>query len=337
MSIELVHATRGNLVESIYRGDIAVVNAEGDLLYKAGDPIEKMTFIRSSAKPIQAIPVLESGAVDHYGIEESEFAIFCASHSGEVEHTQTVQSILSKIGLDASYLQCGFHPPVFRKAADELVRKGITPSEIHSNCSGKHSGMLALANYKKWSLDNYTELDHPVQQAMLSSMAKCAHIDESEIEIGIDGCGVPVHGLTVYQMARAWANFATPLYLPDSMAQAAIRIAKAMFKHPSKVAGSERFCTALLSSGKGAWVNKSGAQGVYCVGLIDKNIGIALKIEDGNGIAASAAMVEVLDQLGFLNEKQQKELNSFHNPKLKNHRKDIIGELKPVFNLEKVM
>jgi L-asparaginase II len=336
MSIELVHATRGNLVESIYRGDIAVVNAEGDLLYKAGDP-DKLTFIRSSAKPIQALPVLESGAVDHFGIEESEYAIFCASHNGELEHTQTVQSILTKIGLDESYLQCGFHPPVYRPAADELVRKGIKPFEIHSNCSGKHSGMLTLTKHKGWPLENYTDLEHPVQQSMLSAMAKCAHIDESEIEIGIDGCGVPVHGLTVFQMARAWANFTNPVHLEKSMANAAKRVAKAMFKYPSKVAGTDRFCTALLEAGKGAWVNKSGAQGVYCFGLIDKNIGIALKIEDGNGKAASSAMVEVLDQLGLLNDKQKVDLDKFQNPKLKNHRKDIIGELKPVFNLEKVL
>lgn len=337
MSIELVHATRGHLVESIYRGDIAVVNAEGDILYQAGSPKEKITYIRSSAKPIQALPVIASGAVDHFGITEDEYAIFCASHNGETFHTKTVKSILEKIGLDESYLQCGVHPPIHRKSADELVRRNITPSEVHNNCSGKHSGMLTLAKYKDWQLDNYTELESPVQQIMLEAMAQCAGLDKSEIEIGVDGCGVPVHGLSVYHMAKAWANLTTPMYLSKEYAVAAKRIAKAMYKNPEKVAGTGRFCTALLESGQGKWINKSGAQGVYCFGLLDQNIGVALKIEDGNGRAASAAMVEVLEQLGILNDKNKEDLAKFHNPKITNNRKDEIGELKSVFNLKKIL
>jgi len=337
MSIELVHATRGNLVESIYRGDIAVVNAEGDILYKAGAPEEKVTFIRSSAKPIQALPVIASGAVDHFGITEDEYAIFCASHSGELIHTETVRSILEKAGLDESYLQCGSHPPIYREAADKLVKQGITPSEVHNNCSGKHSGMLTLAKYEGWDLDTYTELDHPVQQAMLEAMAECAGIEKSDIEIGIDGCGVPVHGLSVYHMAKAWANLSTPIYLDKDYAVAAKRISKAMYKNPKKIAGSKRFCTALIESGQGKWINKSGAQGVYCFGLLDQNIGIALKMEDGNSKAASSAMVEVLNQLGILNEKHKKDLSKFHNPKITNHKKEEIGELKPVFTLKKIL
>jgi len=337
MSIELVHATRGNLVESIYRGDIAVVNAEGDILYQAGSPKEKVTFIRSAAKPIQALPVLTSGAVDHYGITEDEYAIFCASHNGELTHTETVRSILEKAGLDESYLQCGTHPPLYRKAADELVRRGIEPSEVHNNCSGKHSGMLTLTNYRKWPLDSYTELDHPLQQTILDAIEALSGVKKEDIEIGVDGCGVPVHGMSVYHMAKAWANLTTPLYLNKDYAVAAKRIAKAMYKNPIKIAGTNRFCTALIESGQGKWINKSGAQGVYCFGLLDQNLGIALKIEDGNSKAASSAMVEVLNQLGILNDKHKKDLSNFHNPKITNHKGQEIGELKPVFSLEKVL
>jgi len=336
MSIELVHEIRGGLVESIHRGDIAVVNAEGELLYKAGDPVNKVTFIRSSAKPIQALPVVASGAVEAFGIEENEMAIFCASHSGEVEHTDTVRSILKKIGLDESYLQCGSHPPLYRPAADELVRQGITPSEVHCNCSGKHSGMLTLAQRMGWPTDNYTEIENPVQQAMLKAMATCAGMEPEDIIIGIDGCGVPVHGLSVYQMARAWANISTPKYLSQEFQVAAKKIAKAMVNNPSKIAGTGRFCTALIDAGNGVWMNKSGAQGVYCIGLLDQNLAIALKIESGSGKHGYAAAVEVLKQLNLLTPEQEEALKDFHNPKTRNHRKDIVGEIKPIFTLEKM-
>ncbi len=337
MSTELVHVIRGNIVESIHRGDIAVVNAEGDLLYKVGDPQNKITFIRSSAKPIQALPVVGSGAVDRFQISENEMAIFCASHSGEEEHTSTVRSILNKIGLDESYLQCGSHPPLYRPAADKLVEKGITPSEVHCNCSGKHSGMLTLAQHMGWPTNNYTELNNPVQQAMLQAMADCAGLQKEDIVIGVDGCGVPVHGLSVYHMAKAWANLTTPKYLRSDYQTAAKRIARAMINNPSKVAGTGRFCSALLAAGNGMWINKSGAQGVYCCGLLDKNIAIALKIEDGNGTAASSVTVEVLRQLNLLTDEQLDMLQKFHNPLTRNHRKDIVGELKSIFTLEKML
>ncbi len=333
MSIELVHALRGDLVESIYRGDIAVVNAEGKLLYSAGDPVQKISFIRSAAKPIQALPVVASGAMERFNISDQEIAVFCASHSGEEEHTTAVRSVLQKIGLDESYLQCGSHPPIYRKAADELVLKGITPSEVHCNCSGKHSGMLTLAQQQGWSTTDYIALDHPVQQAMLQAMATCAGIKAEEIAIGTDGCGVPVHGLSVFRMALAWANLTTPKYLPADLAQAATRIAQAMISHPSKVAGTNRFCSALLTAGKGAWINKSGAQGIYCCGLLDQNLAIAIKIESGTGSAGYSAMVEVLRQLDLLSSQQLEELKRFHKPVMRNHRGDVVGELKPVFTL----
>ena len=336
MSIELIHAIRGNLVETIYRGDIAVVNTNGELLYKAGDPVNKISYIRSSAKPIQALPVVASGAAEKYGLTEEEIAIFCASHSGEEEHTKTVRSILSKIGLDESYLQCGSHPPIYRPAADELVKQGITPSEVHCNCSGKHSGMLTLAKQKGYDLKNYTAIESQVQKDMLHAMATCANVKPEDIILGVDGCGVPVHGLSVYHMALAWANMTTPNNLPSDMANAASKIAKAMIAYPSKVAGTGRYCNALLEAGNGMWINKSGAQGIYCCGLLNKDMAIALKIESGVGAAGYSAMTEVLHQLGLLDNNQLNALKKFHNPLTKNHRKDIVGELKPIIKLEKV-
>lgn len=333
MAQELIHATRGPLVESIYRGDVAVVDSNGRLLYRVGSPREKVAFIRSSSKPIQAIPVVESGAVDHFGIAEEELAVFCASHNAEKEHVEAVLSVLKKIGLDASALQCGVHAPINPKAAKELVLAGEEPYEVHCNCSGKHSGMLTLARYHGWPVENYTEPDHPVQQAMLHTMADFAGLAPEDIVVGIDGCGVPVFGLSVYHMAYAWARLVDPHNMPAARQQACRRIAQAMLNHPSKVAGTGRFCSVFMSSTNRKFIGKSGAQGVYCAGILEEGIGIAVKMEDGNGRAASAVVVEVLRQLGKLTEAELQSLESFHTPVIKNHRSDIVGQSLPVFKL----
>ncbi len=331
MSRELVHATRGSLSESIFRGTVAVVNNQGEILFEVGNPKEKVTFIRSAAKPIQALPVVASGAVDHFGIDESEFAIFCASHQGEEIHTKTVLSILQKIGLSESSLLCGTHPPNNRAAADELVRRGIKPSAVHNNCSGKHSGMLTLAQYQGHSLEDYYAINHPVQQQMLQAMADVIGVKKDKIILANDGCGVPVYGLSVYDMARAWAAFSNPEYLPPQYQEAAKRIAHAMYSYPMLISGTGGFCTALLEAGKGQWVNKGGAQAVYCIGIRDKNIGIALKIESGHSQAAAVTAIEVMKRMNLLTAEQEAALEKFHKPKILNAKEEIVGEMIPVF------
>lgn len=333
MSQALVHITRDALVECIHRGDLAIVDSDANLVYAVGSPKSKIAFIRSSSKPIQAIPIIESGAADHYNLTEEELAIFCASHNGEEQHLNTVRSVLSKIGLDESALQCGTHWSSHRPTAEAMVRQGLTPSEINCNCSGKHSGMLTLARFMGWDVSNYTEITHPVQQTMLRSMALFAGLDAKDILIGTDGCGVPVFGLSVYHMARAFAKLANPAGLPLSVIDATDRITRAMMNHPFLVAGSNRLCTTLMSVGKGNVFGKSGADGVYCVGLPQHGLGLAVKIEDGNGRANGPVMIEALRQLGTLDPEQLLALAHMHNPKNYNHRKDLVGETKAVFTL----
>lgn len=333
MSEKLVEIVRGDLVESIHRGDLAVVDYTGRLLYSVGDPQGKITFIRSASKPIQAIPIITSGAADHFGFTEQELAVFCASHAAEQIHVETVLGILEKIGLTASALQCGRHLPFNKEAADKLVRSGQEPSEVHCNCSGKHSGMLALAQHMGWDVASYLSIEHPVQQAMLQSMATFAGMEAKDIAIGVDGCGVPVFGLPVYNMALAWARLANPEGLDSANAQAAQRITRAMTAHPLLVAGTGRLCTGLMTHLNGRLVAKSGAEGVYCVGILGQGIGIAVKIEDGNGRATGPAIIDALRQIGFLTPADLENLKEFHNPIIYNHRRDVVGETRAAFTL----
>lgn len=334
MSERLVELTRGRIVESIHRGDLAVVDSSGKLLYSVGSPREKVAFIRSSSKPVQAVPVVESGAIDRFQLTEKELAVFCASHNAEEIHVETVLGILQKIGLSESALQCGRHLPLDKNASAALLQAGKEPTEVHCNCSGKHSGMLTFAQQMGWDVSNYTDLEHPVQQAMLRSMSVFAGMRPEEIEIGVDGCGVPVFGLPVYNMALAWARLADPSGLPTSTQQAVTRIRSAMTAWPQLVAGTGRLCTALMTQLNGRVIAKSGAEGVYCSAILGKGIGIAVKIEDGNGRANGPVVVETLRQLGVLTEEDLQQLQSFHQPTLYNHRHDVIGRSLPAFTLQ---
>lgn len=330
----LVHVTRGNIVESLHRGDLAIVDFEGKLRFSVGSPREKITFIRSSSKPIQALPILESGAADHFGLCEDELAIFCASHSGEPGHIDTVRSILQKIGLTEDSLQCGTHWSSHKPTAEAMLLAGQTPQSIHCNCSGKHSGMLTLAQYHGWDVSNYTELSHPVQQSMLQSMALFAGISPEKISVGIDGCGVPVFGLSVYHMALSFAKLANPELLPSRTQRAVKRITTAMMNHPFNVAGTGRLCTVLMTVGRGKVFAKSGAEAVYCVGIPELGLGLAVKIEDGGSRAVAPTVIEALKQIGALSSEQLQALKTLHEPTNYNHRKEIIGETKAVFTLE---
>ncbi len=333
MSVELVQVKRGPLVESIHTGDIAVVDAKGNLVAFAGDPKSNVTYWRSSAKPFQAVPVVESGALEHFGIEESELAIFCASHSGEESHVGTVRSILSKIGLDESYLQCGSHAPFYAPAAAKLQEQGLKPGTVHCNCSGKHSGMLTLTQQMGVDPSNYTEIGHPVQQAMLASVSDFTDVPAEQIAIGVDGCGVPVFGLPVYNMALAWARLADPSGLPQKRRETILRIRQAMMNHPHMVAGTGRTCTNLMQAAPGKIVAKSGAEAVYGFAILSKGWGFTVKIADGGGRAVGPAVVETLRQLNVLTQSELDEIQPMGCVVTKNHRGDVVGTVEASFKL----
>ncbi len=330
----LVKVLRGELVESLHRGHIAVVNANGELLYSSGNP-QEVVYARSSMKPLQAIPLVETGAAEHFNFDDADLSLTCASHNGENQHTVRIQSILNRTGLSISDLQCGTHNPRWEETFIELIKndKPITP--IYNNCSGKHSGMLATAKHMNESTSDYYKLDHPVQKRILKVISELTEVPEDEIEIGIDGCGVPVHGLPLVNLALSFAKLADPRSLPVSRQESINKVTSAMMAAPEMVGGTERFCSDFMRVLDGRMFGKAGAEAVYAIGDKETGIGIAIKIEDGNGRATSPVAVEVLTQLGLLTDLQKEQLSSYHYPQLKNARKETIGELRPDFILTK--
>lgn len=330
----LVEVTRGPLVENHHRGHVAIVDWRGKLLYSAGDPYY-MTYWRSSAKPVQALPVIESGAADRYGITPKDLALFCASHNGETMHTDTVLEILAKIGMDQQLLQCGVHMPYHAQTTKMMTEAGQQPNSLHSNCSGKHAGMLTLVAHKGYDSANYIEEEHPLQQTILDYIADLTGYPREEIAIGIDGCGVPVHGLPLYNMSLAYARMVKPEGADPARVDSCRRIVQAMMAHPEMVGGTDRFCTDLMRVARGKLIGKAGAAGVYSVGVIDAGIGITVKCEDGISRGRDPVVVEILHQLGYLTDEQVEALEKYHRPKNINHRKEKCGEVIPVVKLKK--
>lgn len=320
-------------MENKHRGHVAVVDRRGKLLFRAGDPYHK-TFWRSSAKPVQALPVVQEGAAGRFGISPRELSLFCASHNGEIFHTETVKGVFAKLGLPYTLLQCGVHPPFHKETAKALILAGEEPSVLHSNCSGKHSGMLTLVAHLGLDSSTYLDLNHPLQQMILDYIAAMTNYPRTDIAIGIDGCGVPVHGLPLYNMALAYGRLVQPEDLGAERAEACRQVTGAMLAHPEMVSGSEGFCTKLMQVGKGNIVAKGGAAGLYCVGIVGRGIGIAVKCEDGASRGREPVVVEVLSQLGHLSSDQVEALKDFHQPQNINHRGEVCGAVRPVVKLK---
>lgn len=325
---------RGDLVDLTHIGHVAVVDYTGKLLYHYGNP-DRVTFARSSAKPMQAIPVVESGAVDAYGITDRELALLCASHSGEPFHVDAVRSILEKAGLGDKYLQCGTHYPFAEYAAEELRNKGLKPVEVHCNCSGKHSGMLITAKYLNEELDTYYKPVHPVQKRIMETIADICEYDEDKIITATDGCGVPVHAMPLYKFAQGFARLSKPEVLGEKREGIVRRLTSAMTSYPEMVAGTDRFCTDLMRVCGDRLFAKSGAAGYYAIGLKDKGIGMTFKVEDAAKGIAFAMVMEVLRQLDVIAPEEYKSLEKYYVIQEKNHKGEIVGHTEIQFELIK--
>lgn len=331
----LVRTYRGPLEDMLHTGHIAVVDSTGKLLYSCGDP-DRVCYARSSAKPIQALCVLESGAVEKFGLDDQDIALFCASHNGEPMHIQAVRRALAKAGLDESLLQCGVHYPLYEPEADRMKAEGVQPAQIHCNCSGKHTGMLVTAAALGEDLDSYYKPEHPVQQRIRRMIGQVCQYDPEQIILGTDGCGVPVHALPLRVFAHGIARMAAPESLGGKLGQQAARITAAMAQYPEIMSGTGRIDAQLMRKYPDRLFCKSGADGYYIVGDKKQGLGIAVKIDSGNGQARNAVVVEVLRQLGIIPEQDLPEFAATHTPVAKNHKGEEVGLMKPAFTLKKV-
>jgi L-asparaginase II len=323
---------RGDLVDLTHIGHVAVVDYTGKLLYHYGNP-DRVTFARSSAKPIQAIPVVESGAADAYGLTDRELALLCASHSGENFHIDAVRSILQKAGLTDKYLQCGTHYPFADYAAQELRNKGLKPETVHCNCSGKHSGMLITAKYLNEDLDTYYKPEHPVQQRIMKTIAEICEYDEEKIITATDGCGVPVHAMPLYKFAQGFARLSKPEVLGEERGRVVKRLTDAMTTYPDMVGGTDRFCTDLMRVCGDRLFAKSGASAYYAIGLKNEGIGMSFKVEDAAKGIVFAMVLEVLSQLNIITPAEFKQLEKYYIMQDKNHKGELVGYTKIEFEL----
>ena len=341
MSAPLVEVWRGPIVESLHRGHLIAEDRDGKTVASLGSP-ENITYLRSSAKPFQAIPLIVSGAADHFGFSQQEIAIACGSHSGEALHVETVRSMLKKIALEETDLRCGVHEPFSVDAARELARTGQPPSVLQNNCSGKHAGMLAVARHVGAPTESYDDPNNPVQQAIAKTVSQFSDVPLHAIAIAVDGCGAPVFGMSVRAMALMYARLVAP---PESFdaptRQACARIVKAMIDHPEMVGGSKnRLDTELIRAGRGRLISKIGAEGVYTVGVLPgrewpRGLGLAVKIEDGDDHRARPpAVIEALIQLGVLHDNDLTTLSSFSPTPIMNRRGERVGEARAAFRLE---
>lgn len=328
---ELLHIKRGPLTENIIRGDIVVLDRKGQISWELGDG-QKTTYMRSAAKPIQAAAALGRGIGENFRLNQEEIAVMCSSHNGEEQHMAAVASILEKIGLNEEDLQLMPEHSYNAGRRDELLALGMPKRKLAHNCSGKHSAMLALCMQEGWGREDYFLPRHPVQRLISKNLADYAQMEEEALIIGVDGCGVPVFGLPLYNMALAYLNLLNPENLLDRQRQAAQSIVAAMGAHPEMIAGTGEFCTALIGATAGRLIAKKGADGIYCCAQKD-GPSIALKIEDGNMAALPQVLLGVLSQLGLLSPREEEQLSPFSKRELKDCRGQIIGESKLAFSL----
>ena len=338
----LVQVRRASLTESRHRGHIVAVEPDGNIVAYLGAP-ETVTFLRSSAKPFQALPLLTSGAADRFGFTEREVALACASHNGEPIHTELVASMLEKIDLGPDALKCGIHEPYSVKEAERIRSLGQAPNVLQNNCSGKHAGMLACAKHIGAPLENYHQAENPVQIAIADVMSQFCDVAVTDMAVAIDGCGVPVFGITMKAMALAYARLVSPpLDFDKPTRDACARIVRVMTAYPELIGGtSDRLDTEVMRAAPGRVISKVGAEGVYTAGILPceewpKGLGLALKIEDGDDKRARpTVVVEALRQLGFLRDESLEAVARYAFFPVTNRPGDVVGEVRASFTLKK--
>lgn len=348
-ALPILELIRGKVVESTHFGSIVVVDSIGKILHSHGDP-DTVAFLRSSAKPFQALPFVEQGGVEHFSYTQAELALSCASHETSQMHIDTVQGMQLKIGIQEKYLQCGPHLPGDAKKLREVIKNGIPPTANFNNCSGKHTTMLAFAKMRGLPLENYLDFDHPIQKDILKTFAEMCGMEVEKIELGIDGCSAPNFAVPLVNAALGMARLCDPRDLSEERAAACQKIADAMTSHPEMVSNYGEFDCELMKTAEGKIITKRGAEGFQIIGLMpgiygERGVGIAFKVTDGDRSTMNdeletssrvrpATTLEILKQLKALNEAQLQSLAKFGPEKtLKNYAGLVTGKSKPAFKL----
>ncbi len=323
----VVEVTRGNLVESVHGVAGCAVDARGSVVYHAGD-IEAPVYLRSAAKPFIAAAVLEAGAGERFGLVAQEIAVMTGSHTGEPFHLEAVLSILRKIGMDVSALQCGVHWPYDEAAANALRRAGQEPTALHNNCSGKHAGILALCKTIGADPSTYLNADNPAQRQILRFCARASDEDAATWPVGIDGCGIPVYATSLKKAALSFARLASLSGMNQKDEKALGTVRDAMLAYPQYVAGTQQFDTELMFASDGSIASKAGAEGVHGVAAIPQGYGYVSKVLDGGARARAPSSIAVLRGLGALSAVKAGRLARFAAPNVYNRAGYAVGQVR---------
>ena len=295
----LAEATRGGIVESLHRGSLAVVDADGALRLHQGD-IDRPIFPRSAVKVLQALPLVASGAAEAFDLTDEQLALACASHNGEPRHADTAAAMLARAGLDDGVLECGAHWPMHEATARALAARGAQPCALHNNCSGKHAGFLCLGSHlagtaeRRGWLAGYVQPGHAVMREVDHALQAATGLDLAATARGVDGCSIPTYAIPLRHLAQAFARVATGVGLSAEHARAARRLRAAVARAPWAVAGQDRFDTRVMERLGERVFCKVGAEGVYCAAFPQLGMGVALKMDDGNTARAAEVVMAAL-------------------------------------------
>jgi L-asparaginase II len=324
----LVELVRGALTESRHRGAVAVADADGAAVLTLGD-VERPVYPRSAVKPLQALPLVESGAADRYRFGDEELALACASHGGEPAHVEVARRMLERAGLGAGALECGAHWPSHQDSSRALARAGGAPSALHNNCSGKHAGFLCVACAAGVDHHDYVGAEHFVQREVRAAIESLTGVCLGPDVCGTDGCSIPTWAVPLNRLAHAFAKFGTGRGLAPERAKAVARLRAACAAQPYFVAGTGRFCTEIMKLFETRVLVKTGAEGVYCAVLPEQGFGIALKCDDGATRAAEVAMATMIARFLPLSDDERVSLDCFMRPTLRNWNGIEVGGLRP--------
>ena len=327
----LIEVTRGAAVESRHRGAFVVVDASGKIVRSVGDP-GMAIYPRSAAKPLQALPLIETGAADRLGLTDREVALACASHKGEPAHVEAVEAWLARIGLTHAALECGIQAPRTPKALEKAILQRTPLTAAYHNCSGKHAGFLTACVACGDAPSSYIDPDHPAQKRVTQALAEMTRCDLSAVPLARDGCGIPTYCMPLQNLALGMARLADPSALPKARAQAAKRLLDAMASEPFFVNGTGGFTTEVMLAARSVRV-KGGAEGVYAAALPELGIGMALKIDEGAMRAAECAAAHVLRGLGCFAADEERRLATFLNPVIRTDAGRDAGAIRPTASL----
>lgn len=322
----LAKFVRGNTVENMHRGAFCVTDADGNIIAAEGY-VDRPVFPRSAIKSIQALAIFRSGADKKFALTEKDLAIACSSHHAEQEHAEAVTAFLERVEFSIADLECGAHVPTNREARNQIKKEGAAPTQIHNNCSGKHTGMLAVAKASGQAAKHYVAPDHPVQEMVRQCVEEVIGTRLSADACGTDGCSIPTYAAPLKNFAQGFAKMATGQNLSAEDAAAAKKLFDAMVKYPTLVAGSNAIDTVLMEVFGDNLVLKLGAEGVYCGAIRDKGWGFALKCDDGNMKAAEAMVSALIAGIAAPSLAQTEILNARRNQPSKNWNKIEVGSM----------